>query len=389
MLDTLHGMSRVSQVLADRSARIRELKAQGKKAVGYFCSYVPVEILTAMDLIPVRILGDMDEPVTEMDTVLPTSFCPFLRNCINTVFRGRYDFLDGVVGAHSCDAQEKSIHVWKSKIKYEFYHYLDMPATLHPWGADMYRSSLEKFKSSCEAWTGKPLSGEALEASILAHNRHRSLVRELYELKRFDPPLVSGSDTLRILTAISGLPVDDGSALLEAVIQEARAGKIQAGTQDKKRILVVGACLDALPLIRLIEDFDADVVMDDNCMGARTYFRDVSITKDPMQGLASRYLNLTCARTFRETVAGEFRKDHAADLKTRFAHLGNYIEKWRVEGVVIQLVRFCDPFGYEVPELKDYLDSINIPNLYLETEYTTGSLAPLKTRLQTFLETLL
>jgi len=389
MPEAAKGLARVRQVLQDRFAGIKNLKAQGKKTVGYFCSYAPLEILTALDVAHFRITGDLEEPVTAVEKILPASFCPFMRSCIDSVFKGKYDFLDGMVGVHSCDAQEKSIHVWKSRKDYEYYHYLDMPATTHSWGMAMLRKSLDKFKASAEAWMGREISDRELKAAIEKHNQLRALVRELYNLKLVSPPPFSGAETLQTMIALASISLEQGLELLAEVLREVKAREGQWPNQGKKRILVYGACLDALPLIKLIEDYDAEVVMDDHCMGSRTYFRDVPLTEDPMDGLTQRYAHLTCARTFREAVVGELKKDHQADLEARFAHLGKYIKKWDVEGVVIQLVRFCDPFGYEVPELKDYLGSLKAPTIYMEMEYNSGSLAPLKTRVQTFLENLL
>ena len=252
----------------------------------------------------------------------------------------------------------------------------------------MFRQSMGKCKASAEAWAGRELSQADLKASIAKHNRQPGLVRELHNLKRSDPPLASGSETLQVMIALASLSLDQGIELLTEVIAEIKERPEPQSAEDKKRIMVHGACLDSLPLIRLIEEYDATVVINDDCMGARTYFRDVPLWDDPMAALTERYADLTCPRTFREAVVGEFKKDHAADLQTRYAHSGKYIEKWGVEGAVIELVRFRDPFGYEVPELKEYLTSRGIPSLYLEMEYTTGSLAPLKTRVQTFLENL-
>ena len=133
MPEAQQGLVKVDQILNDRFAGVKLNKSRGLKTIGYFCSYVPLEILTAVDLASFRITGDINEPVAAVDKILPSSFCPYIRNCVDLVFKGKYDFLDGVVGAHSCDAQEKSIHVWKSRKPYDFYHYLDMPATTHSW----------------------------------------------------------------------------------------------------------------------------------------------------------------------------------------------------------------------------------------------------------------
>jgi benzoyl-CoA reductase/2-hydroxyglutaryl-CoA dehydratase subunit BcrC/BadD/HgdB len=51
-------------------------------------------------------------------------------------------------------------------------------------------------------------------------------------------------------------------------------------------------------------------------------------------------------------------------------------------------MKYCDTHGYEVPALQDYLKGIGMPAFYLEHEYMMVALAPLKTRVQAFLEML-
>lgn len=93
-------------------------------------------------------------------------------------------------------------------------------------------------------------------------------------------------------------------------------------------------------------------------------------------------VDLKCPRTFREAAFGETRKDYMADLGARFGYFRDYAKEWNVNGVILQSVKYCDVHGYEVPGLKDYLDSIGLPSTYLEHDYSEGSLAPLRTRVQ-------
>ena len=90
------GLTRVRQIYQDRSRRVEELKAEGKKVIGYLCIYPVLEMMTALDLVPYRILGDMREPITKADFCLPTIVCPFLRSCLDLGLKGNYNFLDGV-----------------------------------------------------------------------------------------------------------------------------------------------------------------------------------------------------------------------------------------------------------------------------------------------------
>jgi benzoyl-CoA reductase/2-hydroxyglutaryl-CoA dehydratase subunit BcrC/BadD/HgdB len=115
----------------------------------------------------------------------------------------------------------------------------------------------------------------------------------------------------------------------------------------------------------------------------------VKATADPLDGLADYYLNeITCARTFRQATPGETRKDYVRDLQSRFGYLKGVVQDWRINGAVMLLVRYCDPFAFEMPSLKDYFDSIGVTSTYIEYDYTTGALAPLRTRVEAFLETI-
>ena len=81
--NTLKGLAKAKDIYEHRSKRARELKAEGQKVLGYFCCYPPLEIMTALDFLPVRILGDMDEPITIADGYLPTVMCIFYRSCFD------------------------------------------------------------------------------------------------------------------------------------------------------------------------------------------------------------------------------------------------------------------------------------------------------------------
>jgi len=61
-------------------------------------------------------------------------------------------------------------------------------------------------------------------------------------------------------------------------------------------------------------------------------------------------------------------------------------EQWHVNGVILQSLRYCDIHGYEVPGLRDYLEHTGLPNTYLEWDYSKAALAPLRTRIEAFLE---
>ena len=380
------GLARVREIYLDRPRRAKELKVEERPVMGYFCLYPVLEMMTALDIVPYRILGSMDETITEADACLPTVVCPFIRSCLDLGLKGRYDFLDGVVMCHSCEVGEKAAHIWRTYLKPPYFHFIDTPHTVHKAAQEQFKAQLKDFQKTLESYTGKEISPESLKTAIEAHNQQRALVRELYDLRKPAPPLISGTETLQVMVALMGIPVEEGNELLRQVIAEVK--ERQEGPQKKPaRLLLWGSIIDDISLVQMIEELEANVVMDDTCVGSRSHFPSVEITEDPLDGLAYRYLvELKCPRTFRESTYGETKKDYMTDLESRFGYLKDYAREWNVNGVILQSVRYCDIHGYEVPGLKDYLDHIGLPNIYIEHDYSKAALAPLRTRVQAFLE---
>ncbi|MGA8848603.1 MAG: 2-hydroxyacyl-CoA dehydratase family protein [Dehalococcoidia bacterium] len=387
MSDKNKGLSKAQAIYLNRSQRARELKAAGKKIIGYPCVYVPLEMLTALDLVPYRTCGDIKEPVTEADRALPHSFCPIMRNCLDCALKNKNDFLDGMVTIHSSDPQEKTARVWESYTNYPYFHFIDMPITVRPEALEYFKSQLNDFKKTLEAFTGKKLSTDKLEAAIKFHNRQRTLVRELYELTKSSPPRISGTEIVQVVKALTSLPVVEGNDLLAETISEVK-NRTNGPQKKSVRLLIWSSTLDDTDIMQVFEA-KANVVMNESCGGIRAYRAGVKFTADSLEGLADYYLNeITCARTFRQATLGETRKDYARDLQSRFGYLKGIIKDWKINGAIMLLVRYCDPFAFEMPSLKDYFNGLGVPSTYIEYDYTTGALAPLRTRVEAFLETI-
>ena len=75
-------------------------------------------------------------------------------------------------------------------------------------------------------------------------------------------------------------------------------------------------------------------------------------------------------------------------LEDRFGHMSRMIKDFKVDGVVLYIYKYCDPFGFEVPQIKSYIESNGTPVLYLEDEYSMSTIGRLRTRIQAFLELL-
>jgi len=375
-------LSRIEDHYQNYGARARELKNEGNKIIAYLCSLVPVEIISAAGFVPFRIRGDVNEPITKGDTQLETIACPFMRSCYDVSLKGRYDFLDGLVLPHACDSIARTYSVWKYTLGLDYSHFVNLPHTSRGPSMDFFRAELDTFKKSIEKFAKRKILDDDLVKTIHLYNENRAKAKALYEFRKSDPPLVSGTEILKILTAGMSLPIAESNDFFNDVLEEFE--KIKEGPQKKApRLMVVGATVDNMDFIKLIEDSGANVVVDSLCIGTRDYWPITETGIDPMDALARRYLDkINCPRTYREKVGEEYEED----LKARFGDIGALSKDFGVDGVILYIYKYCDPFGFEVPARKAYLNSLNLPVLYLEDEYSASSIGRLRTRIQAFLE---
>jgi benzoyl-CoA reductase subunit C len=374
------GLAEADSYYQDYGLRARELKKQGKKVIGYLCAFTPAEVITASGFVPFRIKGDVDEPITKADTEMETIICPLVRSCFDMALKGNYEFLDGLVVPHACDSICRTYDIWKYTLDLPYAHFINMPHGTDDASLDFYRDVLNTFRASLAKFAGKEISDRALAEAIKLHNQNRAKVKELYGLRKASPPQISGEELTKVLIAAMSLPVEESIEMLGEVVAEVKGRSVSA--QKPARIMVIGAQVDDIAFIKLIEDSGAWVVADDLCPGAREFMSQVDVTPDPIAGLAERYLRkIKCGRTYREMEG-----NYEAYLQDRFGHMGRMVDDFGVDGVVLYIYKYCDPFGFEVPQIKSYIEAKGTPVLYLEDEYSMSTIGRLRTRIQAFLE---
>ncbi|MDQ5985365.1 MAG: (R)-2-hydroxyisocaproyl-CoA dehydratase beta subunit [Syntrophus sp. SKADARSKE-3] len=371
---------KIDALYRNRGRRAKELRGEGKKIIGYFCCFVPDEIITAFDMIPYRIQGTQSEPIDHADAFLEPMTCPFVRSCFNMALKGRYDFIDGFVAPHSCDTVERMYHIWHHHKPSSFNHFINVPHMMGPSSEEFYKNELRYFIKKLEEWSGQKLDIEKLRSSVRMYNRRRAALRELYELRKADPSPVSGSEITKVLVAGMGMPGEEHLDLVRQFIDEVK-GRPKVSSPTLPRIFIWGNEIDDAAFVELVEECGAQVVMDDLCTGTRFFWEDVPETEDPLDGIARRYLCIHCPRSNTpQTLTRE------GDLENRYGYIRQFVGQWGVNGVIFYIVRYCDTCELEGPDLREYLNAIKRPVLMIEDDYSTSTIGQLRTRIQAFLE---
>lgn len=353
---------------------INAWKEDGKKVMGYFCSYVPEEIMAAGGMLPVRMraVGCTDTPMG--DAYMSATTCSFTRCVLEQASEKAYDFLDGLIAYNSCDQVRRLDDNLRFKAPFPHHYFISVPHTLSDVTLDWFKHELVKFKENLEQNFNVRIDQDNLKEAIRLQNETRSLFERLYDLRKKDDPPVSGAEVMEILVASVAMPVREFNPLLRQQLEELENSPGISG--NRARIMLIGSHLDDPEYIDIIEQHGGLVVTDSLCFGNR-YFRDrVDEAAEPINALAERYLNkISCPR-----MSG------GQQDRTRF--IMDQIREYNVDGVIIQRMKFCPLWWGEAFVIRDELKKEGIPSLELEKEYVLSGTGAMKTRVQAFLEAL-
>lgn len=353
-------MKEFAQWFEDRHRYAREWKRRtGGKVMGYFCTYVPEEILYAANILPVRIVGS-HEPATAAEPYMYSGlFCPFSRNCLSQGIKGRYDYLDGIMIAQSCLGMRLAFWAWQKYMPVDYYYYLMMPHGIQTTGRYKYMGAeLAAFKESIEKWIGKTITNEDLDRGIEIMNANRRLMRDVYEFRKMDDPPLTGLEAMEVSVSDQMVDKQEHSQALRELLKELPNRKFNRETGT--RLMFIGGGNNDCGLIRMLEEgltLPATVVIEEHCTGSRYFWNEVVPQEDRLMAIGVRYIDRVPCPS----------KDWPE--KSRFSHILNLAKEYNVEEVIIMRQKFCEPHELDMPDLRKTLDNNGYPTYFFLSGY--------------------
>lgn len=356
---------------------VKEWKAEGKKVVGFLCTYMPEEILYAADILPVRLRAPNCSETSLADVYMSHLSCTFMRSCLQFVLEDKFTFLDGLVFTNSCDVVRRLYDNIKENRRSDFHfmHFITVPHKANEELVAWYKDEFKEFAENIEKAFEVEITDAKLSQAIDVYNETRHLLRDLYELRKSDSPPISGAETLSVVLAGNSLPKDRYNQMLRELLDELRKRKGIVKYRARLMIAGSGGC-DNPDYLGLMEEMGGLIVTDSLCFGSRYFWEPVDAGGDLMLNLARSYLNRPSCPRMVDNVGerGEFVKQMVKDFK--------------VDGVIFQRIRHCDLWGGQLLYTKKDLKEADIPMLSLEREYMMRDVGQVRTRIQAFLETI-
>ena len=345
----------------------------GGKVIGYFCTYVPEEILYAANLLPVRILGS-HEPQDVSEPHIFAMFCPFCRDCLAQGLKGRFDYLDGIMIAQSCLHIRQAYTSWDLHIPVDFKYYLPHPMNVQSLYAVPYLTEeLKIFKKSVEEWTGKQITDDDLKRGIEIMNKNRRLLQQVYELRKNPNPPLSGLEAMTMVVSAQMTDKEEHNRELESLLQKLPTKNID---NSGERLIIIGSEDDDTKFIEMVENLGARIVIDEHCTGTRYFDKEVKVNGDLLNAISERYVKrIPCPS-----------KDWPE--RTRLDQIVQLARDYNVQGAIIMQMKFCDPHELDTVSIKEKLEKdVGIPTIFLEFDVTVP-IGQFKTRVEAFLEIL-
>ena len=273
---------RLHAIYDDRHAPTHE----AGRGVGCVTQAVPIELILAAGLRPVRLFGDPSRPPALGDRYMEEEADGEVRSIFDRLLAGDFARLPLALLPRVSE-QHLQLHYyvaevrkWEPEARIPPVEIVDIMQTAY-WSTGRYvRARLDELVQRLGR-IGTPITGESLRASIAVVNRMRAALQALNDKRR--QQRLRGSDMLRITALFGALAPDAFLELAGALLDEA------SPATHGPRIMLSGSLQDEPGLYELIEARGASVVADDHVAGERLYAHLVDESQDPMDALTDHY----------------------------------------------------------------------------------------------------
>lgn len=379
------GMSYFDFVFSEiHGLRIKELAEHrnvGGIVVGTFCTYVPEELIIAAGGICVGLCAGAQVAAEEAEKFLPRNICALIKSSLGFKLARVCPYIEScdlLVGETTCDGKKKYYEILD---EFQPVHVMELPQRKDACDLRLWREEVRRLALRLEEMTGSRITENALRDAVHVVNEKRRALLRLAELRKNDPPLISGRDAL-LVNQIAFY--DDPERLTEKVnalcdeLEERKAKGEAIGGAHRPRILLSG-CPMAIPnwkIAAIIETYGAVVAMDEMCTGIR-YFRHLVNENTAgmdtlLDAIADRYLLIDCA-VFTPN-------------PERIEHVKELVRDYDIDAVAYYALQFCGPYTVEAHKIRKAVESMGKPFLYLETDYSTEDAGQISTRVQALIE---
>lgn len=354
---------------------VEEAVQSGRIPIAYSCSYVPEALLMADKLFPVRLHTPGVAGTELADNYLSPLICSYTRSLLEFMMDERFDQIKGWVFVPACIHMQRlydNLEYLKHPV---FNHILDVPRKVNADTLEWMAEELKLLTDKLAAHFGVDMSEASLKKAMQEWNDFAAAVRSIGELRKKPNPPITGTEFHQMVMASLASPKN----LILPVIRNLQQdlGEREGIKKYRARLMVVGGHLHDPEFIKIIESQGGLVVADRFCTGTVPGFEPIAMNgANPYQIMARH--------TFKKTICPRMMEEFDRRLET----IVDTVKEYNVDGVVLEIIKFCDLWGVDSMPLVTALRGQGIPVLKLEREYRLVGEGQLRTRVQAFIESM-
>jgi benzoyl-CoA reductase subunit C len=337
---------------------------------GCMTDHVPVELIYAADILPVRLQGG--NIAFNAPQHLQSFACAYAKVTTHRATSGEYDFLDGVFGAKTCNVATTVFQLWNYESPLKFSRLISLPGNCDSDAVEYFEKELLDIKSALEGFRNTTISDKKLSESISLYSEIREVAAKLWLGKNEGTLDLTAGDLIRALKGSQVLPPEIALGLLNSLVDE---NQTRNSLDKSVRIMLLGNDYADVALADMVEQAGGFIAYDGTDNIGSFFSRPTHSETDPLKQLSSYYLS---------KVGGCYRLTY----EDRLDHIQDLISKWEIDACINLIQKFCDTAMFEFPLVVESLKKVGVPCLSLEIDDTSIGMSQLKTRVEAFLETI-
>lgn len=371
MADLKTNIEILSNVVDNPRAQLDKYLAAGKKVIGCFPMYVPEELVHAAGMIPMGLWGAQTELMLAK-TYFPAFVCPIMQSCLELGLRGSYDGISAVIIPTSCDVFRNTTQNWKSGVKIPMIAFGHAQNRKNEMALSFMMDEYSSIMDRMEAITGLRATDESLAATIEVYNDHSAAIMEFVEVCRDHLDVITPN--VRHIVMKSGMLMEksEHTAIVREIIDGLKALPVHEWTG--KKVILTGVTAEPAEFLEIFETCGLAVVGDDLGQESRQYRTFIPEDGTPLERVCKQWLNRKGCSLVHDPE------------KYRGQMLIDMCKETGADGVVVCMMKFCDPEEYDYPVYIRQFQEAGVPWVYIDIDQQSTSQEQARTRLQSFSE---
>lgn len=361
---------------------IQSQREKGKQVVGIYCGYAPMEVIRAADIVPAVLCAFADKTIAAGEEMLPANLCPLIKSSygfIRTDTCPFYALSKAVIAETTCDGKKKMFE-FIADIKPT--HVMDLPQLPDQQEAqDNWTAMIRRLSAFLETTFDCTITDTAVEQEIKNTNLKNKLLNQIFDFAALTPTPITWQEIYDLTYLGQVATTRDMLPILENCIAKLKkrvAAGVYHGEKNSPRVLVTGCPIggDATKVFKIIEEAGGVIAYLDACTGMKAYSGVIEEnTNDPYASISRRYLEIPCSCMTPNT--------------RRLTELDKIIEKYKPDAVIDVVLHACHSYNVESHKIKKHVEEKHRkPFLKIETDYSSGDVEQIRTRVEAVLETI-